>query len=528
MPDIQKPLIVIENFQKGIAQSGGFGFSDMRNVDINTIPGLILNSFAATKMSGTTITGIPKWGVMNNDANATVYVVDSNHRVYSASNAFADNWNTWSLVTHNSASTGNGNGLSIFNNFLILAGDTKMDAMKISNSSWTNDFTSGTSGLHSDTSCHPMWLSNNGILYGGDGVDTTNVLGSGIWSLQQVNGKIFDASDASTFTFTLNALSTRLPYPVRIRCLTQLGNNLMIGTFIGTTSLGDIIQAGATNTITKLAQIFPWDKSSTTYSLPITLPEAGINQMLTVGNICIFQAGQFGNYYVTDGTSYRFLFEVPKDTTATLTSPYYVMTTYPGAINFHQGRVYFGITGGSASAGPSGVYSVGLDGKGLCMDNLVSSGTSIGSTYVGLLLPLRDSGLEYLIGWQDASAQGIDLVSAGNTYTTDYSSYVDSEWYDIGTALHPGMLFSGEIQLQKKLASGEGVRVSYRYDKTASFTTLYTMDFATLGAVAEKPFIASLSGRQVQFRIAVANTTAGGPRVQKVLFNPLNPDGRSK
>jgi hypothetical protein len=360
-----------------------------------------------------------------------------------------------------------------------------------------------------------MFVSTNGTLYGGDGPNgTTNF--ANLFALTQNASKTFDPTDSTTYTKQFDSSSTApitgFPFGYRVRCITQLGNNLMTGTFIGTVGLGvDVIQASSSANVEKFADIFPWDRVSATYNLPIRLYEQGINSMIMVNNQLYISAGQFGRFYVYNGYLAQKLLEFPHDTTALLTNPYNPNTVYPDAMKYIRGRLFFGITGGSSSIGPSGVYSVNLDGTGLCMDNTTDQGNTDNRVFIGSIFPLFDFNQGYTLGFSDTTAnvKSIDVIDVTNSYSTDYSSFADTQWYEVGELLKPNTSQTVRLNLDKKLASGDSVRISYRLDKSDSFTTLATL--STVGS-AEFQFPSAITSRKVQFRVALAKN----PRVQLI------------
>lgn len=577
--------IIISNWFAGISANPSQGFADMRNVDNGLIPTVIFPSLAASKKTSTAITGTPTWAVKYNDTNSTVFAVDTDGKVYSASDSSSDNWQTWSQVLGNTftvtiaspavfsatahglvlndtvifSTTGalptgltagttyyiisaglttnafevstsqggsavntsgtqsgthtfrittgdgtgvGGQGLAIFKDYLFKPRSNKLDVMKISNGVWTNNWQS----LTSDTLTHPMVAGQDDILYGGQGVDTTNKLGACLFSVQQVASKIFTPSDATTYVFNSNAL--RLPYPYRIRCLAELGQQIMIGTFVGASLNSQAWQ--------KLADIFPWDRTSATFALPVRLFEQGVNSMLNVGSNLFISAGQMGNIYIYNGFQAQSMFKFPRSTTFDVSSPYRDMSIAPQGLAYHKNRLFIAMTQTGSSAA-SGVYSINLDGTGLCMENTISTGNTDGNVSIRFVLPLRDFNFDYLIGWADGTAgsQGIDLVGE-NGSNGSYTAFVDSPIYSLGSNRTPKTFQYCDIYLDNPLSSGTAVRVQYRYARTGSWTTLCTFDFATYGAMQEMQFPAgSITARQVQFRVSFDGGT-NFPRLKYV------------
>ena len=474
------PQFLIPAPIKGIQLSGYFnGATDVRNIDNKSIPGLAILSLATAKKSGTTITDKPLWAVANNDANVTVYVLGDTGKVWKANDSTS--YATWTQVTGNTTTNAHGNGLAIWNGYLIVARDTALDAFDFS-STWTNAFAT----LVSDTSYHPMLASVDDKLYIGAGRYVSSLVAVGT----------FNPASGATFTFTSAAVT--LPFSFKIKCLEELGANLLAGTWVGSSETHKV----------KIGKIFTYNRSSLTLGIPIDLKESGINQMLTVNNQVFVQAGISGKWFVTDGSYFKFLTKIPENLRNLSAT-----SALPGAICQYKNRILSGITiYGSFYAG-SGVWSFNLDGSGIAMENSISAtnGTD-GNTIIGCVLPVDNSSTneDYIIGWYSGTdtAQGVDLVGEDN-FTTSYSAYFDSEWFNIGTTLQKKQTTTIEFYFEKVLASNEGIKLSYRTSSASSFTVYDTYGFSTDGVGATTTFQKNfaVSAEQLQVRLSLTGTT---------------------
>ena len=203
------------------------------------------------------------------------------------------------------------------------------------------------------------------------------VLGRYIFSIEEVAGQTFDPSSSATYTFTKQALD--LPENYRIKCLAELGNNLMIGTWQGT----------AINQIRE-ADIFPWDRSSVSFGQPIDVKgEFGVHAMLNSGNILTVLAGVEGVVYRCDGANAYQIARLPQD----LSGGKYI-EYYPDSIMNYKRKVYFGtgIVTGAGFLEDMGVYSLMPTGKGtvLNLEHLISTGRdgSVDEVQCTSLLPI--------------------------------------------------------------------------------------------------------------------------------------------
>ena len=360
--------------KQGISQSPHVGFADVRNMDIDSVEGIARLNNIMVKKSGTTVDAQVNWIVRHPVTTTEVYALDSAGTVYKS----ADSGDTWAVLVGSSSTSAHGNGLAIWNNYLIVARDTKLDVCGdgsgtgIVAANWTLDWQS----IDSDVLWHPLYTStNDSKLYGG--------AGKYIFSLDEET--TFDPASGATYTFTAQALD--LPDDYRIKCLEELGNNLMIGTWQGT-AVTDI----------RVANIFQWDRSSVSFGQPIKIDTYGVHAMKNDGNSLIVLAGVDGIIYSCNGASAWAIGQLPQD----LSGGKY-LEFYPGALIKYKNKIFFGVgQGGSAVQSGMGVYSLKQTGKG----NILNFEHTISTLNDGSLKPLKPSALlpvsrdTLLIGWR--------------------------------------------------------------------------------------------------------------------------------
>lgn len=481
----EKPLI-IEAPRQGISSSPHTGFADVRNTDIYSHPGVaILNNLLAKKSGSTVVTRV-QWFVKNPATPAEVYALDSAGLVYKST----DSGVNWALMTGNTQTSCKGQGLAIWKNYLFVARDAFLDvcgdgtATGITNANWTNSW----KAIDSDLLWHPMLVSkNDNKLYGG--------AGRYVFSLDEATAPFVPAT-AGSYTYTVQALD--LPPNYRIKCIEELGNNLMMGTWQGT-NVYDL----------RIADIFPWDRSSSSFGQPITLNENGVHFLLNTGNVLLVGAGIDGQLYITDGVSASPVAQIPAAVSDLSGGKY--LEFYPGAVCNFKKKQFFGVSsGGSATTIPGmGVYSLMRNSQGniLIHEHTISTGADGDGEVlrISALLPItRD---ELLVGWQSDNTYGIDKTT-NTSYATSYTGYFDSPLYQIGTNLNKRKFSQGDILLAKPLAANEGVKVSYRHNLAAAFTEVLSIDFATLGAIQSHNFTLNVPESEfLQIRVAKTGTT---------------------
>lgn len=474
--------IVIKDWQSGIGASPHLGFDDMRNVDIHSSPGALLLALKSTKESASVVVDLPKWIVKNPALSDELFALGDAGNVYTSTN----NGDTWTLVTGNTLTNANGNGLAIWKNYLMVARNSVIDWYGPLNGSraWTSSWQTFTG---TDNLFHPAIHAQDDILYIGDG--------RYVASIAEATPPFAPGTGAS---YTWSATALDLPTNYRIKCLAELGRNLMIGTWIGT-SIDDH----------KIADIFPWDRASSSFNLPIRLGECGVNQMITKDGILYFRAGLKGNTYATTGGSATLLKTLQHQAGASIT-----FNDFPGAISVQEGGILFGTSANGSVAAPCGTFF--LRENALTMRSTISTGTST-SVSIGAVLSVDQE--TYLVGWKDGSTYGIDSVNISGYNADAFSGYVDTPMYHIGGPTKKISFSEAEFRMARTLATGESVRLAYRTQDTGSFTTLATVSNATHGAVSSYRLDASLADvESVQFRVSMSKSTdtSGTPRLLSI------------
>lgn len=489
MADKLKSL-VINAPETGIAISPFKGIADIRNLDIFSIPGVAKLNNILEKKSSTTVTAQIKWAVKNPASPANIYVIDSNGVVYNSSDSGA----TWASLSDR---TGAGEGLLVWKDYLIVAKTTGLDTYgPLSGTpAWVLDWQTIDTGAW-----HPMLTSKlDGKVYGG--------AGRYVFTIEEVSGQNFAPGTGATFTFTQQHLD--LPEDYKIKCLTELGNNLLCGTWQGTNVYDN-----------KIADIFPWDGTSTTYGQPIIMNEHGVHAMITIGNYAYIMAGIEGTIYKSGGVSAWAIAQIPLSVADISNGKY--LEPYPGALINYKGRPFFGVSSQNVADG-MGIYSLMETKKGtiLNFEHSISEEVmgSANPTVIGALLGITRDKLA--VGWRNNATYGIDVINpASFLHTTAYTkAYFDSPLYVIGTNLQKRQFSQLEFLLSKPLRTDEGIKIEYRTDLTASFTTIGTYTFALLGAVISHNTTADIPASElIQLRVSLKGTSTTTPEFRSVIL----------
>ena len=480
-----KPL-VIKDFQKGIAPSPYLGFADMRNLDISTYPGIVRLNNLPVKKSGSTVTDLVQW-IIQNPRNSDVWALGDTARVYKST----DGGDNWSLVTGNSS--GNGQGIAIWKDYLFVARTSHIETYGplSSSPSWTTTWKS----IDSDSVFHPMIVGQDDILYGG--------AGRYVFSLEETPGDTFDPSDSASYTFNSRALD--LPAEYRIKCLAELGEKLMIGTYMNS------------GFDTLSADIFPWDRTSDSVELPLRLNDNGVNAMININNLLYIFPGTEGRVLVTNGTSTTEIAKIPNHIVNLDGGKF--LRVFPGGVTQDQGRILFGI-GSNSSTGGLGVWSLkpSLHGNILTLENTISTGNSgaVDDLKVGALLATSKN--SYLIGWEDGTTYGIDKID-NSKRCTSYTGYFESPLFQVGTSWHPRKFSKVMFELNRPLISSQGVKISFRTSLADSYTLIDTFDFSTYAGIKTFEKTYSIITEKVQFKVQLTSpgTNNNSPELMSVV-----------
>ena len=338
-----KNPIILGNWGRGMKVSPYEGFSQFRGIDPYKIPGVASIERAPVALTGSGISAT-YWMAKNSLSSSNIiYMLDSagklwtttDYASYTQIQGTAYNATTESTAAH-------GNGMVYWKGHVIRIRDAKIDAYKISNTTWTYQFTNATADLaDTNTDFNPAFVGQDDKVYIGNN--------QYIAVLAEVAGQTFDCANTATFTFTQKALT--LPKDYVVRCFAELGDRLMIGARFGFT------------TDTQVSDIFPWDRDTThSFSLPIRLSDEGINSMETANNVLYISSGYGGKIYVSNGVSVSPFAQIPLDVKEKNGSPSGLrIKVYPDGMAFFGDELLLGIGQNASGSGktdnPIGVYS---------------------------------------------------------------------------------------------------------------------------------------------------------------------------
>jgi hypothetical protein len=339
------------------------------------------------------------------------------------------------LIPGNTLTGAAGNGLGIFrtsdgtSTYLFVFRNAAIDVInvygttQIETPTWSNSWKSLNSGAGSGNSHHCVLGQDNMLYFCDDRY---------IGSIRETAGYVFDPDDVESYTFNNQALD--LPQNEIANWMDELGTNLLI--------------AGL-----NYDKIYPWDRISDSFSLPLQVPEYSIKKIKNLGNIIYILAGAKGNIYTTQGTYVKHFKKLPDyavNNTATL-QPNSITW---GGIAIKNGALIFGVLSYNSSEN-SGVWILYPDGR-LLLDNI--------PTTAGTAKCLFADNDFYYIGY----TSGADYSTT--IRYTNYEGIVHTELFKVGTKTDPATYSTIEVQIAKPASSGH-VRIKYRTDTSSTFNT---------------------------------------------------------
>ena len=423
-----KQLWVTDRFFGGLSEAqkegpkGSFLYGD--RLDIHSDLSSVTAGVKTTKDSSTTVTDLPKW--IEHDA-----VNDKTYAYGDTGNFYVESAGTWSALT--AASTAVGQGMKIWNDYVYLRKTSALARY---------------GPLSGSPSISQSWQTSN-VQTVTDHAPMIEFLGN----LYVANGRYLGEWDDSTWTY--NQLT--LPVGWKIRCMAVLGEELVMGGWIGS-NVYDYSRGF----------LWFWNGTDTSVTNFLEVTEGAVNAMASVDNVLYFIAGAVGKLHAYTGQVIGV-----GDLTNLLAEDDYI-DIFPGAIGTHRSELVIGTAGVTDSSDiTQGVYSYGRTSKNypraMNIAHVASTGTLTGTTLkIGSVHSVGPN--EFYMGWRDASIYGIDKVSGTTPYST---ASLQTLWFDNAAPYSIKELDQIKFTF-KPLAANESFDFYYRLDRSSSWTTLGT------------------------------------------------------
>lgn len=429
-----------ETLLAGMSDSKFTGVQEIRNLDIFSQKGVIKIAYKSTAESGG---NVPTAGFVNHAAvdptSGDIFFADdtTTTSIYKRSSS-----GSWSTIT--GASSGVARSLLVFEDYLYRA--------RVSGSDMQLDRYGPLSGS-------PSWSNNwDELLTGTTSTLVPSIVGQDKTAYFGVDKYVCSISSGGS---AVNENVLNLPEGYKIQSFTELGQNLLIGATIK----GDTISIG---------DIFPWDRVSTSFNLPIQTGFPGVPMLYTKNNVVYAICGKHGTLVITNGSSVQQLQRIAGFTNGPETR---FRDGNFSAIDGWNGGVLFGL-GKSAGSdnGPTGVWFY-RDGAWQYFTVSAGDGADADGIDIGTILALDD--YSYLVTWADftgANTYGVDVIDTSKRVSS-YGAYGITRFYNVGTLLAPRTFQNLQIQFAKPLAANQGIKISYRLSPSDSFTEIDTFAY---------------------------------------------------
>jgi hypothetical protein len=276
----------------------------------------------------------------------------------------------------------------------------------------------------------------------------------------------------------------------------------------------DITDLKSSQIIAGQKDIYVWDYVSATPQAPAPVGET-ISSIINILNNIYILAGQKGNIYVSNGYSAQLLYKMP-DFIAGIIDPVWSW----GGLMFHRSRLYFQAVATSTSGTKilSGVFSLAVSSTflqqesatGLVMEAQNSFGLApTTSVSTGLLIdnePSATGADSYYSAWGSGTSATGGIDYNNTTLWQNFEPVIETDIIPTGTFLENETFGNIEFKLDRPMASGDQIRLSYRLSLTANYKTIGT----TATEVLSNYFQSDITNSQwVQFLVEFKCAASG-------------------
>lgn len=447
----EKGILTISDWTKGMGDSAYTGFANISNCEVFDTPGIVKMAFEALNAGPSSMNNTPVAQVR--DAYGSIFVLSFDGKVYKNG-------------TLSTSLGGTGYDLCLYNDYLIVSTYTGVEGRLHAYGPLNNApqwFTSWKTGFNTGKNYYMKLIpAKDGNLYitSGD-------------SMGKISG-FSGGTPAVAPTATSNTSAMLLPANNAAVTAVEIGAYMLIGT-------QGLTGSWSSRNNSNIANLYLWDKSDTKpTSLTGSLNETSIQSIISYGNRAYIMAGNKGNLYLTDTTSFQKIKRIPWKQNSRGDS---LMMSYPNAICFNSlGNLLVGTsTQTFGSDAQHGVWEVSLSGNyPIVFKHKVSSGDIGVSTplYIGFIAQALES---TFIGWDNGTTYAVDYVypnSFGSSVAT-----IESQLFQIAPRVNRKTFKNLEFALGKPLITGQEITLSYRKNLTENYTPWKSYTFASLGSV---------------------------------------------
>lgn len=460
--------IVIDGFDKGIAPDPYSGANGLFSVNLN-VPQEVSTGYALTTSttSGATL-GAPvsdsvrffSYGTpgVPTGSPQSFAILDADGHVFESTSITG----TWTFLSSSNSTSGSSNldGIAYWLGFLFKTRGSNIDYWDGStwHTAWQTTLSSGVK--------HYMYVASDNVLY------ITN--GNFLASITAPSPTAFNPTTPATYAFS----TTKLELPV-IDIAISIAE---VGA--GNSAQSTLLVGGTQNAI------YPWDKLSPVFALPIYVGDSYIKNMVSVNqNVFIFPGNTTGRgrIYITNGSQADEWFKIPDYIFGEL-DPYYEW----GDAIFHRNNLVFGFlpsenSGAAAIQNFGYVWAIDLETKAFRAISQLPS-TSSFFTNATSLIPtynLSSPGFGYIVGATDGTAgTNHSSISYSGTTAGIGTASIITDLVPIGTFLQKKTFTQVEFKLRSPMQSGEAISISARTDNSGLQQPLTFSPTPTTGSIS--------------------------------------------
>jgi hypothetical protein len=543
-----QPTLFINSFAKGSAENSNLGIGTMLGVENYSNKGVaqLTKDTTAGIQSGFTWSSLPKYIVADNLGNYyAIALSGTTCEIYYST----DGGVTW-FDSGKGISNARPTGMIFYNNgnlglgYVFIFVDTAVWYFPVTNPVVIPSPTSFKTGLNNIE--HPSFLSPfDNFIYFGNG----NLVGR----IGIVLGNTFNPGGSLGTGYQYSASQLSLPSIYVVSCLSFLPVNYMA---LGTTS----------PTNSQVADIILWNPTNSTYETPLRLYSkasflsiqqlgpndgevySGITQLINRDNLLYAVTGGDYSVYETNGSTFSLVESIGlrsniRTTGGTQSNLPVFFGGYAAAIGIIGNKILTGISTPANPGYPStyglfpcgvwtlafsdgggiGAVSYGINGNSVQCEFTISTNTTVangagGAIFqIGCILPTTSNSA--LISWADNSSgspvYGIDYIETNNFQSNSSTVLIESEMMEVGSPLSPVTIGNLQVNLVRKLMTGQTISVLYRTGFDQDFTSItsygFNGTFTGDGTTNAYPITNHQIGptQYVQFQIRMATVTPG-------------------
>lgn len=492
--DNGEEAILINGWEKGIAPDPYSGMNRMFNVDLET-PGEVAVGYQLTQstVSGGTL-GAPiaksvRFFTYQTPGEpvgspSSFAVLDSSGQVFESSSITG----TYAfLSSSNSTSTSSDlDGIAHWLGYLFKTRGVNLDYWDGStwHTAWKTTLTGNVK--------HYMYVATNNVLY------ITN--GNYLASITAADPNAFVPTDMNTYVYSI--IKVRLPVTDMAISLAEVGS--------GNSLQSTLLIGGQFNAI------YPWDKVSSSFALPIYIADSYIKNMVSVNqSVFIFPGNSSGRgrIYITNGSQAEEYFKMPDYTfnySAVGQDPYYEW----GDAIFHRNNLIFGCfvsqnsNTGTVLVGE--VFAIDFETKVFrSISSIPSSSGKANATCLMSTYNLTAKGFGYILAWNGDN--GTPSFGIGYTGTTaginNISATINTDLIPIGTLLNKSTNTQVEFKLRSPLQSGESISIFPVVDSVVG-SALQFSPTVTTGSISGVAPVNFQGAQWLTFQISLTGNSA--------------------